>query len=257
MTEIHSSAIVHAAARLGAGVTVGPYCVVGEHATIGDGTRLLSHVVVDGRTRIGERCTLFPFASIGTQTQDLKFKGGTTFVEIGNDTTLREYVTVNSGTNEGEVTRVGHGCHIMAYCHVAHASRVGDRVIMSNGATLAGEVQVEDEAIIGGLVGVHQFCRVGRLCMVGGMSKITQNCPPFMIVDGNPPTVRGLNIVGMQRRQVPEGSVEALKKVHRLLFREGLNTTQAVERIRAEGEAVPEVTHLLEFVAASPRGVVK
>jgi UDP-N-acetylglucosamine acyltransferase len=217
----------------------------------------MAHVVVDGRTRIGAGCTLFPFACIGTQTQDLKFKGAKTAVEIGEGTTLREYVTVNAGTNEGEVTRVGAGCHIMAYCHVAHACSVGNRVIMANCATLAGEVTVEDEAILGGLTGVHQFCRVGRLCMVGGLSKITQDCAPFMIVDGNPAAVRALNVVGLKRHAVPDAAVEALKKAHRWLYRADLSTSQALERVRADVEPCPEVDALLRFIESSDRGIVK
>jgi len=257
MTTVHPAAVVDAAAQLGDGVEVGPFCVIGPNVTVGAGTRLMSHVVLDGHTRIGERCTLFPFASIGTQTQDLKFRGGKTFVEIGDETTLREYVTVNSGTSEGEVTRVGSHCHIMAYAHIAHACRVGNHVIMANGSTLAGEVVVEDRTTLGGMVGVHQFVRVGTMAMVGGLTKLTQDCMPYMLVDGNPAAVHGINRVGLQRRNVSEESQRALKQAYRLLCRENLTVSDALQRIESDVEKSPEVDHLLAFVRSSERGVIK
>jgi UDP-N-acetylglucosamine acyltransferase len=217
----------------------------------------MPHVFLDGHTTLGAECTVFPFASVGTRTQDLKYRGGTTYVEIGDGTTLREYVTVHSGTADGEATRVGQGCLIMAYCHVAHGSRVGDRVIMSNAASLSGDVVVEDDAVIGGMTGVHQFTRIGRMAMVGGMSRITQDVPPFMLVEGNPATAHGINSVKMQRANMPAETQAALKKAFRLLYREGLSTRQAVDRIHAELPAVPEVQHLLAFIDASQRGILK
>ena len=257
MTSVHPTAVVADGAELGADVEIGPYSVVGPNCSIGDGTRLMSHVVLDGFTKIGRECAVFPFACIGTRTQDLKFKGGKTFVEIGDRTTLREYVTVNSGTNEGEVTSIGSDCHIMAYSHVAHACRVGNEVIMANCATLAGEIEVEDQAILGGLSAVHQFVRIGRLCMIGGCTKITQDCPPFMIVDGNPASVRGVNVVGLERRNVDPEARKLLKQVYRLLYREGLSTSQAVEKIRAEVPGSPEVNHMVLFIENSGRGIIK
>lgn len=254
---IHSTAVVDPKANIGPDVEIGPYCVVGPHVTLGAGARLMSHVVIDGRTTIGARCTIFPFASIGSQTQDLKFKGDVTFVEVGEQTTLREYVTVNSGTKEGEVTRVGARCHIMAYCHVAHACRVGDDVIMANCATLAGEVVVEDQAVIGGLTGVHQFTRIGRLAMIGGCSRITQDCPPFMMIEGNPAEVRGLNSLGLERRGVGAEARKKLKECYRLMYRSELSTAQATERIVAEQGGFPEVEHLVTFIKATTRGIIK
>ena len=254
---IHSSAIIAQGAELGSDVEIGPYCVVGPHVKIGSGTRLRSHVVIDGCTTIGMQCNVFPFASIGTQTQDLKFKGGKTFVEIGDRTTLREYVTVNSGTHEGEVTRVGADCHIMAYSHVAHACRVGNGVIMANGASLAGEVIVEDQAGIGGMTGVHQFVRIGRLCFIGGMSRIAKDCPPFMLIEGNPAEVRGVNTVGMERRGIGSEAQRAIKQAHQILFRQDLSTRQAVDKIKAELQGGPEIEQLLAFIAQSERGILK
>lgn len=254
---VHSTAVVSPGAQLGEGVEIGPYSVIGPQVTIGAGTRLMSHVVLDGRTTIGRECTVFPFASIGTQTQDLKYKGGKTYVEIADRTTVREYVTINSGTNEGEVTKVGSDCHIMAYAHVAHGSVVGNEVIMANGASLAGEVIVEDQANIGGLTGVHQFVRIGRMCFVGGMSRITQDCPPYMIVVGIPAEVPGINSVGLARRGVPDESQALLKQAYKLLYRSGLSTRQAIERIQGEVTMCPEVEYLLAFVGKSERGITK
>jgi UDP-N-acetylglucosamine acyltransferase len=242
---------------VGADVEIGAYSVVGPHVTIGDQTRVMPHVVIDGWTTVGQSCTIFPFASIGGQTQDLKYKGGQTFVEIGDHTTLREYVTVNSGTAEGEVTRIGSRCHIMAYCHVAHKCAVGNGIIMANGVTLAGEVVVEDEAVLGGLAGVHQFVRIGRLAMVGAMSKLTQDLPPFTLVDGNPAVARGINQVGLQRHNIAAETITVLKHAFRILYRENLSTRQAVDRIRAELQPCPELEYLLAFIAAAQRGIIK
>ena len=257
MTHVHPTAIIEDGAELGDGVVVGAYSVIGPHVKIGANTHIRSHVVVEGDMTIGESCHVFSFACLGSQTQDLKFEGGNTSVVIGDRTTLREYVTVTSGTHEGEVTRVGSDCTILAYCHVAHACKVGDGVIMSNGATLAGDVIVESQAIIGGLTGVHQFTRIGRLCMVGACSKIVKDCPPFMIVDGHPPRVRGVNTIGMERKQIGADSRDALKKAHRILFRKDLSTQQATEEIRASLPACEEVDQLVSFIESSKRGILK
>lgn len=258
MTLIHSSAVVDSKAQLGNDVEIGPFCVVGPDVTIKSGARLMSHVVLDGNTTIGERCNIFPFASIGTQTQDLKFKGGKTFVEVGAGTTLREYVTVNSGTEDGEYTRVGENCHIMAYSHVAHACQVGNSVIISNSTHLAGHVVIEDSVVIAGLCGVHQFVRIGTMCMVGGMSRISQDCPPYMMVVGNPdPEIKGLNSIGLKRRGVTPEARKVLKQALKFIVSDGLSTTQALEKIDAELESNPELEHLVEFIRASERGICK
>ena len=257
MTQIHPSAVVDPGARIGADVEIGAYSVVGPHLTIGDRTRVMPHVVLDGWTTIGVECVIFPFASIGTQTQDLKFKGGKTFVEIGDRTTLREYVTVNAGTAEGEVTRVGSRCHIMAYCHIAHKCTVGNDVIMANGATLAGEIVIEDAAVLGGFAGVHQFVRVGRMAMLGAMSKIVQDVPPFVIVEGNPAVARAVNQVALQRRGIVPEAQSRIKQAFRLLYREDLSTSQALARIRAEVEPCAEIQYMLAFIEASERGILK
>ncbi len=252
---IHPTAIVHPGAQIGDQCQIGPYCVIGEHVVLGEGCRLHSHVVIDGYTRLGRRNEIFPFASIGLKTQDLKWRGGITRTEIGDENTFREFVTVNSATGEGEVTRIGSHNHILAYCHIAHNVTLGNHIIMSNVATLAGHVVVEDQAVIGGLAAVHQFCRIGRMAMVGGCSKVVQDVPPFMMADGNPAVTRTINKVGLDRNGVSAEAQAALKTCFRLLFREGLTIPNALARIQQELPALPEVRHLIEFVRASERGI--
>jgi UDP-N-acetylglucosamine acyltransferase len=218
---------------------------------------LMSHVVIEGHTTIGSGCNIFPFACLGGATQDLKYKGDITFVEIGDNTTIRENVTVNSGTNEGEVTRVGSRCLLMAYSHVAHACRLGDEVIMANCATLAGDVQVDDQAILGGLCAVHQFTRIGRMCIVGGCTKVSQDCPPFMMIDGNPAATRGLNSIGLKRRGVDEKARKLLKEAYRFLYRKNLSTSQALAVMKERLERCEEVDDLMKFIEKSERGIVK
>lgn len=257
MAGIHQTAVVAEGAELGEGVEIGPYCVVGPNAVIGAGTSLMAHVVLDGNATVGRECTLFPFACVGTQTQDLKYRGARTFVEIGDKTTLREYVTVNSGTEEGEVTHVGSGCHIMAYTHIAHGCRVGNGVIMANAANLAGHIVVEDHAVIGGLTGLHQFVKVGTMCIVGGMSRVTQDCPPYMMVAGNPLEVKGLNSVALKRSKMKPETRAALKQAFRILYREGLSTSAALERIESDLAKSPEIENLVQFVRSSERGICR
>ena len=257
MTEIHPTAIIAPGAELDKEVAVGPYCIIGPHVKVGKKTRLLGHVYLDGWTTIGSGCTIFPFASIGTQTQDLKYKGAVTFVEIGEHTTLREYVTVNSGTNEGDITRVGARCHIMTSAHIAHQCIVGNDVIISNLGTLAGHVIVEDFAIIGGMGGVHQFVRLGRMCFLGACSKATQDIPPFMIADGNPATIHGLNSVGLQRHNAPDETRRTLKEAHRIIYRQNLTVHQALETIKNDLPTCPELEHLAAFIASSQRGIAR
>ena len=257
MATIHPSAIVAPGAELGPEVEIGPYCTVGPHVKLGAGTRLISHVVVDGWTTLGARCVVYPFAGVGLQTQDLKFKGGAPRTEVGDDTTLRENATINAATHDGGVTKVGSHCLIMACAHVAHDCVVGNRVVMANACLLAGHVTIEDQVILGGMTGVHQFVRVGRLCIIGGCSKIVQDVPPFMTADGNPLKVPAINKVGLQRAGVSEDSQRALKLSHRLLFRSDLSTRDALSRIEAEVTLTPEVQHLLAFIRASERGITK
>ncbi len=254
---VHPTAIIHPNARIAAHCEIGPYCVVGEHVELGGRCRLHSHVVIDGHTRLGHENEIFPFASLGLKTQDLKWKGGRTRTEIGDRNTFREYATVNSATGDGEATVIGSDNHILAYSHIAHNVTLGNHIIMSNVATLAGHVVVEDYAVIGGLAAVHQFCHIGKLAMIGGCSKVVQDIPPFMIGDGNPAETRTINKVGMDRNGVAEETQSALRQAYKFLFREGLTIPNALAKIERELPAVPEIQHLVKFVRGSERGISK
>lgn len=257
MTQIHPTAVVHPKAQIGDACEIGPYCVIGEHVVLGPACRLHSHVVIDGHTVLGRENQIFPFASIGLQTQDLKWKGGITRTQVGDRNTFREYVTINSATSDGETTIVGSDNHILAYSHLAHNVNIGNHVIMSNVGTLAGHVTVEDHAVIGGVVAIHQFCRIGKMSMIGGCSKVVQDVPPFMLADGNPAQTRTINKVGLERRGISEESQTALKQAYKILFREGLTISNALVKIEKELPQLPEIVHLLQFARASERGLSK
>jgi UDP-N-acetylglucosamine acyltransferase len=254
---IHPSAVIHPKARIGAGCKIGPYCVIGENVVLGDKCKLHSHIVIDGHTTLGKKNEIFPFASIGLKTQDLKWNGGITRTTIGHGNTFREYVTIHSATGVDEVTSVGSQNTILAYCHIAHNCVLGSHVIMSNVATLAGHVTVEDHAVIGGLAAVHQFCRIGKFAMIGGCSKVVQDVPPFMIADGNPAETRTVNKIGLERHGVSEVAQSALKSAYKILFREGLAIPNALAKIEKKLPPLPEVLHLIQFVRASERGISK
>jgi UDP-N-acetylglucosamine acyltransferase len=242
---IHPTAVIH------------PYCVIGEHVVLGDRCTLHSHVVIDGHTTLGADNSLFPFACVGLQTQDLKYQGGHTRTEIGGHNTIREHVTIHSATAEGGVTRVGSHNHLLAYSHIAHDVQLGSHIIISNVGTLAGHITVGDHAVIGGLAAIHQFCRIGKLSMIGGCSKVVQDVPPFMIADGNPAQTRTINKVGLERNGVEAPAQAALKQAYKILFRDGLTMSNAAARIEADLPALPEVQHLIEFVRTSQRGLSK
>ena len=252
---VHPSAVIHPNARVGEGCEIGPYCVIGEHVVLGPRCRLHSHVVIDGHTTLGMANEIFPFASIGLKTQDLKWKGGVTRTEIGDDNTFREYVTVHSATGDGEVTVIGSNNHILAYCHIAHNVRLGNHVIMSNVATLAGHVTVDDCAVVGGLAAVHQFCRIGRMAIIGGCSKVVQDVPPFMLADGNPAETRTINKIGLERNGISEEAQSALRHAYKILFRDGMTIPNALAKIETELPQLPEVLELTRFVRASERGI--
>lgn len=254
---IHPTAIIHPKAQVGSNCHIGPYCVIGEHVILGENCKLHSHVVIDGHTTLGKGNEIFPFASIGLKTQDLKWKGGITRTQIGDNNTFREYVTIHSATSDGDATRVGSDNHILAYCHIAHDCNVGNHIVMSNVGTLAGHVTVEDHAIIGGLAAVHQFCRIGKLSIIGGCSKVVQDVPPFMLVDGNPAETRTINKVGLERNGVSEETQCALKQAYKILFREGLTIPNALARIESDLPPLPEIQHLVQFVRTSERGISK
>lgn len=253
---IHPTAIVHPKAEIGAGCEIGPYCVIGEHVVLGPACRLLSHVVIDGHTRLGEGNEIYPFASVGLKTQDLKWKGGVTRTEIGDRNTIRECVTIHSATGDGEATVIGSHNNILASSHIGHNVTLGNRVIVSM-AALAGHVLVEDCALVGGLVAVHQFCRIGRMAIIGGSSRIVQDVPPFMLVEGNPAETRAVNKIGLERNGVSAEAQAALRQAHKILFRQGLTTSNALAQIEKELPPLPEIQHLVQFVRTSERGIIK
>ena len=257
-TKIHPTAIVEDGARLGADVTVGPYAHVGRDVRLGDGVTVGQGAIVDGHTTVGAEAQLYPYALVGLKTQDLKYvEGSTSYVEIGARSVIREFTTVHLGTKDGERTVIGSDCLIMAYCHAAHGVVIGDHVIMSNNAQLAGDVRVDDYAIIGGMAGTHQFTHIGRHSMVGGMSKVRQDVPPYMLcdmVDGYLKAI-GPNVVGLTRRGFPKDVIQALKEAFRFLYRDGLNRTQALERVENDVEPFDEIRELVAFYRNSTRGV--
>jgi UDP-N-acetylglucosamine acyltransferase len=256
-TQIHPTAVIHPNAELGEEVQVGAYCVVGAGVVLGARCRLHEHVVIAGPTTVGPDNEFYPFSSIGQRSQDLKYTGEPTYLEIGSGNVFREFVTVNRATAPEGSTRVGHNGNFLAYSHIAHDCTVGDGVVFSNNGTLAGHVEVGDGAVIGGLTAVHQFCRIGRLAITGGCSKIVQDIPPFMMADGNPARVRHINQLGLERAGVPPETIRAVKDAFRVLYRTDLNTAQALEQLKRDFSATPEIGHLIDFVAASPRGITR
>ena len=254
---IHPTAIVDPAADIHAGARIGPYCIVGPHVVIGEDTELQHHVTVMGPTIIGRGNFFFAYTSIGQKTQDLKYAGEPTHLEIGDGNTFREFSTVNRGTLPGTKTIVGSGGNFLAYSHIAHDCIVGNNVIFSNNGTLAGHVEVGDHAIIGGLAAIHQFCRVGRHAIAGGCSKMVHDIPPFFIADGNPAEVRGINQVGLERAGFPPETIRALKEAYRLLYRSNLNVKQSVAQIRENLPPLPELTELCQFIESSQRGIIR
>jgi UDP-N-acetylglucosamine acyltransferase len=255
--SIHPTAIIDSKAELGADVVVGPYCVIGPDVIIGDGCWLQHHVTICGPTKIGQRNRFHSYCSIGQQTQDLKYAGEPTYLEIGDGNCFREFVTVHRATAAGNVTIVRNNGNFLSYAHIAHDCDVGNNVIFSNNGTLGGHVVVGEFAVLGGLSAVHQFCRIGKHAITGGCSKIVQDVPPYMIADGNPAEIRGINLVGLERRGFAPDSIRVLKEAFRILYRAKLNTKQAIEEIRRSLPEKPELKELIQFIETSHRGTVR
>lgn len=252
--SIHSTAIVGDGAIIAASADIGPYAVIGAGVSIGHGTKVGPHVVIDGQTNIGENCQIFSGASIGQAPQSISYKGEPSSVSIGDKVTIREYVTIHRGTNGG-ITVLGDDCYIMNYAHIAHDCQLGKGVIMANSATLAGHIIVGDGTVMAGVCVFHQFVRIGRLCMVSGMTGSRMDLPPYVILDGLPPAIRGLNFIGMKRHKFSPATRTAIKRAYKLLYRSGLNFTQALEQLEQE-EVVPEVAEIIDFFRSSKRGVI-
>ena len=255
-SNIHPAAIVEPGAKIGNNVTIEAYAIIKSTVTLEDNVVIKSFVYIDGNTTVGEGTVIWPSASIGTKTQDLKFQGEKTYVIIGKHCEIREFVTINSSCQEGSVVKIGDRCLIMAYCHVAHNCEVGNQVIMANGAMLAGHVTLEDYVVIGGMTPIHQFCRVGRNAMVGGFSRITHDIPPYTIGAGSPYKIGGLNLIGLKRRGFSLEVRKSLHKAFKITYRLGLSFSDALERIEKEVATNEHVAHWLNFCKSSKRGLI-
>ena len=256
---IHPTAIVSPLAKIGNNVRIGPFCVVGANVELGDDCVLHSHVVLEGHSKFGRGNEFFPFAVIGGKTQDLKYIGEPTWLEVGDYNVFRENSTVHRGTHESLPTRIGSHNLLLCYSHVAHDCQLGDHIILSNSVGLAGHIIVEDHVIISGFAAAHQFCRIGKHAIIGGLSKVVQDVPPFMIVDGNPASTRGINMVGLQRRGFPEEDIKALKSAYKKLFlKKDTNLANSISSLKATHAAdTPQVAHLIHFIESSERGVTR
>jgi UDP-N-acetylglucosamine acyltransferase len=255
-TSIHPTAVVDPSAQLGADVEIGPLCYVGPGVRLGDRTRLHHHASVEGNTWLGEACEVFPYACIGGKTQDLKFKGGNPGVRIGARNVFREYFTVHAATAPEGFTTVGDDNTFLAYGHIAHDCVVGSRVVASNAVGIAGHVIVEDDVVLGANSGIHQFCRIGSYAMVSAYAKVVQDVAPFFIADGQPALIRAINKIGLERKGFAPDQLDRVKALHRVLFRDGLNRSQALEKLAADERAsTPEFARMLAFARSSERGL--
>ena len=253
--RIDRTALVDPRAKVGEGVEIGPFTIVGPDVVIGDGTRIGANCLICGWTSIGKHCRLFHGAVVGEEPQDVKYRGEKTYVRIGDANIIREYATIHRATGEGNETRIGDRSYIMAYAHVAHNCSLGSGVVLANSVNMAGHVTIEDYATIGGVTPIHQFVRVGRYSFIGGGSRIPMDIAPFVKVAGNPARVSGLNSIGLQRHGLSPETRQILKQAYKILFRSHLNVTQAIERIRSEVKAIPEIDHLVAFIESSQRGI--
>lgn len=255
---IHETAIIDSKAEIDENVEIGPFAIIRDNVSIAAGTVIGPHVTIDPYTEIGPDCQIFQYASIGAVPQAVKFKGEVTYLKIGRNTIIREFSTLNRGTEfGGGVTEIGEDNFLMAYTHVAHDCQTGKGVIMANNATLAGHIIIGDYVIVGGLVAVHQFVRIGDYAYIGGKSAVVKDIPPFVIAAGDRAKLHGLNKVGLKRHQFSEKSLNQLKKAYRILFRIGLTVNEAVERVLAEVENTPEVLQLVNFIKSTERGITR
>lgn len=253
---IHKTAVIGSGAVIADGVEVGPYAVIGKQVTIGSSTKIGAHAVIDGHTKIGSNCHIFPNVSIGLEPQSISYGGEPTGVMIGDRVTVREFATIHRGTKEDGLTVIGDDCYLMNYAHVAHDCRLGKGIIMANLATLAGHVVVGDYTVMAGSCVFHQFVRIGKLCMVSGMTGSRMDLPPYVILDGLPPSIRGVNVVGMRRQKVSSKARLAIKAAYKLLYNSGLNFSQAITRLESATTLEPEVSEIIDFFKTSKRGVL-
>lgn len=257
-TEIHKTAIIDPKAVIDEGVSIGPFCIVGEGVKLKKGARLMSNVIIEGNTEIGEGCQIYPFASIGLPPQDIKYKGEKTGVRIGSNNIVREYASVHRASVGGDgMTALGDNNFLMAYVHIAHDCKIGNNVVIANSAGLAGHVAVEDYAVIGGIVGVHQFTRIGAYAMVGAFSGIGQDIPPYTMASGPRAKLFGLNSVGLKRNGFPDSTINELKKAYKILFREKLTLKEALKKVQKDFPDSKEIRYLVEFIEKNKRGVCR
>jgi UDP-N-acetylglucosamine acyltransferase len=254
--KIHPSAIIDSTAELGKDVEIGPYTIIGPKVKIGDGTVIGPHVLIDRNATFGKNCRVFKGASLATIPQDLKFKGEETEIIVGDNTTIREFATINRATSERMRTVVGSNCLIMTYVHIAHDCTVGNNVIIGNATQVSGHVDIEDNAIISGLVPVHQFTRIGQHCYIGGGYRVPQDVPPYILAAGEPLAYTGINSVGLARRGFSPETVETIKRAYRILYRAKLKRVEALNKIKNELPQIPEVKNIVEFVEKSERGII-
>lgn len=252
---IHKTAIIHPKAKLGKDVSVGPNTIIGEHVTIANSTEIGANCLIDGYTTIGKECEIFTGAIMGSITQDRKYRGGRAFLNIGDRNRIREYVTINLSTDSKDKTLIGNDNLIMAYAHIAHNCKIGNKVTLANASTLAGYVVVEDEVIIGGLAAVHQFVKIGRLSIIGGCSKIVQDIVPYSMADGHPVKIYGINSVGLDRLGIKADIRLKIKRAFKILFSMKLNTKSAIEKIKREFPGCEEIANLIKFINSSKRGI--
>ncbi len=256
--NIHPTALVHPKATIAEGVEIGPYAIIGEHVTIGRDTKISAHVLIEGWTTIGERNHIFSFSSIGTAPQDIGYRNEETYLEIGDDNVIRECATVHRATTkEDRKTVIGNKNFLMAYSHVAHDCKLGNNIIMSNSVALGGHIVIGDHAIVGGIVAVHQFARIGAYAIIGGQSAVTMDIPPYVSAAGNRAQLYGLNLVGLKRKGFSEQAIATLKKAYKILFRSGLTQDEAIQKITAEFPDSREVSHLVDFIQSSKRGITR
>ena len=255
--QIHPSAIVSPKAKLADNVNVGPFSVISDSVSIGADTKIGGHCVIEGNTTIGKNCEIFTGAVLGSRPQDLKFKGEKVFLEIGDNNIIREYCTLNPGTQEGGKTIIGDNNLLMAYSHIAHDCKVGNGCVLANNSTLAGHVNIEDNAVIGGIVAIHQFVRIGMLSIIGGCSKVVQDIPPYSTCDGHPARVYGLNLIGLRRKGVSGDSIKQIGRAFKILFNSGLSVKHSLERVEKELEKTEEIIYLVNFVKSSERALAR
>ena len=255
---IHPTAIVDPKAELDANVEIGPYSIVAGNVSIGSGTVIGPHAMIEPYTSIGPDCMIYQYASVGAAPQAIKFKGEITYLKIGRGTTVREFVTINRGTEfGGGVTEVGENNLLMAYSHVAHDCKTGRDVILANNATLAGHIIIGDYVTVGGLTAIHQFVKIGDYAYIGGKSAVAKDIPPYVIASGDRASLHGLNKIGLKRHGFGDNNLRALKKAYRIIFRIGITTKEALQRVQAEVEQIPEGVNLIEFIKSSERGITR